>query len=79
MTQNAYPKSEDAPKREKKPKKKPKVDFVWSDGAEPPSGKRAYVSIGQAGLVWASGLELGKCIAEIRINEDAVSYVSSWF
>lgn len=37
-----------------------------------PSGKKAYVAIGQAGLVWASGLNLGKNVADIRINEDNV-------
>jgi hypothetical protein len=33
------------------------------------------VAIGQAGLVWASGLELGNSIAEIRIYDDAVRYL----
>jgi hypothetical protein len=70
VTLNAYPNASKQPKR---PKESYSADFVWNEEARTLPGRKTYVAIGQAGLIWASGTALNAAEAQVRINEEPVS------
>jgi hypothetical protein len=61
-----------APKRSSRRKETYEANIVWSDGGGTVSDKHTYVAIGQAGLAWASGIELGPSVAQIQVNDKMV-------
>jgi hypothetical protein len=69
LGQNAYP---GAPKKSQRTKTTYAAEFIWNEDGGSVSGREMYVAIGQAGLIWASGIELGKDIAEIQLNDETV-------
>ncbi|KAG8821944.1 hypothetical protein FRC18_011165 [Serendipita sp. 400] len=69
---NAYP---GVPDKTRRTRQVYDVDIVWNMDESTLGGKNMYVAIGQAGLAWASGVQLGAPTAEIQLKDIKVASV----
>ncbi|KAG8808457.1 hypothetical protein FRC17_003947 [Serendipita sp. 399] len=69
---NAYP---GVSERIKRSKHRYDAEVVWNVNAGALGGGNLFVAVGQAGLAWASGVQLAKSIADIQLDDTKVASV----
>ncbi|KAG8809246.1 hypothetical protein FRC17_003537 [Serendipita sp. 399] len=69
---NAYP---GVSERTKRSKHRYDAEVVWNVNAGALGGGNFFVAVGQAGLAWASGVQLAKSIADIQLDDTKVASV----